>query len=126
MNHASPVPGNSGDKSSILARMRAVTAAVLDADRRAIAGRVAEIAAFAGKRVAITGAVRRSAVFFWDAGVTLQDALGIAGGARPGAVHASVLRRSSDGTVTAIAVDLTDRRAVEMPLAAGDEVRVAG
>ena len=108
--------------SALLARMRSTTAALLDQDRAARCARAAETNAFVGRRVAVTGAVRRPVVFMWDEGVTVRDALAIAHGLRPSARRVLVLRRTEHG-VAQIELDLVTSEGVT-DLMAGDEVRV--
>ena len=108
---------------SLLARMRASTAALLEAERASRRARLAETAAFVGRRIAVTGAVRRPVIFMWDEGVTVRDALAIAQGLRSGARRVLILRRLEDG-VTEMPVDLQDAEGCATDLVAGDEVRV--
>jgi protein involved in polysaccharide export with SLBB domain len=110
-----------GAPTALLARMRAHTAAVLDADRRASAARSMRVSSGADRRIAVTGAVRRPALFLWDEGVTCADALAIAGGPRSAACRAVILRRLDDG---AIEIPLSLAAAASVPLRPGDEVRV--
>jgi protein involved in polysaccharide export with SLBB domain len=100
--------------------MRASTAAVME-DDRARRARAEEVVAYAGRRVAVTGAVRRPVVFMWDDRVTVLDAIAIARGPRPGASRAVVLRHTPEG-LREIHVLLDDESTVT--LSPGDEVRV--
>jgi hypothetical protein len=113
-----------GAHIDLLARMRAQTAAILDADRRAQAARCPGVSAVTERRIAVTGAVRRPAVFLWDEGVTCADAIAIAGGPRSGPVRAVIVRRLDQGTVE-IPVCLETRGVTaSVPLRPADELRL--
>ena len=118
-------------RGALLEQMRAHTAAILDADRRARCPGAAS--APLDYRISVSGGVRRPAVFLWDEGVTCADAIAVAGGLRPGARTVSILRRAmragDDGPTSTrimvvIELDRGGQSRLQVRLRPGDEVRV--
>ena len=83
-------------------RLRACTAEVLAADRERARRRHEHVRELTGRRVVVTGAVRRSATFLWDDGVTVADAIAIGRGLRPEATRVVVLRQTRPGVAEAL------------------------
>ena len=119
-------------RGALLEQMRAHTAAILDADRRAHCP--GKVSAPPDHRISVSGGVRRPTVFLWDEGVTCADAIAVAGGLRSGARTVSILRRaigradehgpSSTRSIIVIELDSGGRSALHVRLRPGDEVRV--